>query len=435
MRCVARRRPCPLPSNGLAPLARQAIRATAAPVVRVDRGVVRLAPFARQATRAAAVAMLSACATIHRPPASVPSLLADGDAARATARATMDSVVERLVRRSRDRDTLDILLLSGGGQSGAYGAGFMRGWRTRPRDPMPRFDLVTGISTGALQAPFALLATTEALDTLAQLYRSATARIAPRVDWFFWLRRTGGLVKADRLRATIDAVVDDSMGAALRREFRASRQLIVGTTDLDLGSSRAWDATTVLDSGRAGLAELRRVLLASAAIPGIFPPLVLERHVHSDGGVVGNIIPLLDVDDYRSVAARRAASGHMRPVIVRVYALVNNWPDSPPVPVKPSNRGGVTQRAFVTTFYALQQQQIRALQLTARVISADVPGVQMELRVSWVPQELATAPGAQALVDDALIRRLEQLGYDRARGDSAWDVVELPTQSERPTHR
>ncbi len=47
------------------------------------------------------------------------------------------------------------LILSAGGEDGAYGAGLLGGWsKTGKR---PEFSLVTGVSTGALIAPFAFL--------------------------------------------------------------------------------------------------------------------------------------------------------------------------------------------------------------------------------------------------------------------------------------
>ncbi len=116
--------------------------------------------------------LLAGCAAIQRPAASPASIYASGPALTAAHRALVDSVTSRLARRAKTRGdgTLDILLLSGGGQNGAYGAGFLRGWRTRPDQPMPEFDLITGVSTGALQSTFALLGTGAELDTLSTLY-------------------------------------------------------------------------------------------------------------------------------------------------------------------------------------------------------------------------------------------------------------------------
>lgn len=372
------------------------------------------------------VLSITGCAAIHRPPATIQSLLADAERSSPLRSAGLDTVVERLAWRSKTRDTVDILLLSGGGQTGAYGAGFLRGWRERASDPLPRFDLISGISTGALQAPFAMLGTSQALDTLSQLYRQSAERIAPGLDWFFWLRRTGGLVKVDRLRRTIETVLDDTMATALRREFLAGRQLLIGTADMDIGTQRAWDGTHVLDTTASGLADFHRLLLTSASIPSIFPPVILDQHVHADGGVLGNIMPVLDVARYRQLADRRKAMGIATPLVVRIYVMLNIWPLAPPAVVKPSSRSALSQRTTITLFYALQQQLIEGMRLMTHVVSDEVPSLRLQLRVAYVPNALANETGAQALFNGPFIRRVEQLGYQRAMGDEPWDIVDLP---------
>lgn len=381
---------------------------------------------ARLLVTALAGVYLTACAAIHRPPTTIASLRADEMAARAAADSALAGVVERLAQRSRQRDTLDVLLLSGGGQTGAYGAGFLRGWLAHPREPLPHFDLISGISTGALQAPFAFLGTQRSLDTLSALYLESATRIAPTLDWLFWLRRTGGIVNVSRLRATIERVVDTSMARQIRSELASGRQLMIGTSDMDVGLHRAWDAARVLDSTAAGLNALHRVLLASASIPSIFPPVVLDRHVHSDGGVMGNLMPLLGLTQARQLAARRAALGLTTPVVVRVFVVLNIWPAAPPAVVNPASRSAISQRTSVVLFYTLQQETIERLRLLAHVVTNDVPGVRMELRVTYLPNSLSTEPGAQALFDGPFIRRVEQLGFERAQGTTPWDIIERP---------
>ena len=163
------------------------------------------------ATIAACVVGLGSigCAVNKRPRTTVSAIAATAPALASDYRATVDSVIDRLARRAvaRGDRTIDVLVLSGGGQMGAYGAGFLRGWQSRTGAPMPKFDAVTGISTGALQAPFALLGTKSALDTLSAMYLAATDRFAPKIDWFFWLRRSGGVLKTDRYRATVRSVL------------------------------------------------------------------------------------------------------------------------------------------------------------------------------------------------------------------------------------
>lgn len=376
------------------------------------------------------VGIMSACAAIHRPPATVASLTMDASDARAAERATTDTIIATLARRAVRRGDLqlDILLLSGGGQHGAYGAGFLRGWKQRSDTPMPAFDLVTGISTGGLQAPFALLGTPEALDTLSALYRDAVDRTAPKLNLWFWLRKTGGVVKTDGLEATLRQVFDSQMVHALQREFSNGRQLVVGTTDLDLGIAKTWDMRKVLDSA-SGLTRARSLLRATSAIPGIFPPVILDGHVHSDGGTISNIMPVLGLEEYRRLATALRRAGAAEPVTLRVWVIMNLWLDPTPVVMDPANRGRLSQRSNLLLYFAQQPLLVRRLAELAHAVNGDVPGLRMELRVTAVPSAIAKEPGATELMNKPFMLRLEQLAFERARSSSPWDVVAVPSRA------
>jgi len=380
----------------------------------------------------AVLTWLAACAAVHRPPATVASIIADGDAARTVQRDTIDTMLDRLARRATARSarTVDLLLLSGGGQHGAYGIGFLRGWHSRTDAPMPRFDLVTGISTGALQAPFALLGTDEALNTAANLYRKAVSDFAPTFDWLFWLRQTGGLVETSRFQHMIETVFDESKCRGLRAEFKAGRQLAIATTDLDLGIGRVWDIGSETDCSPASLARVHTLLLATAAIPGIFPPVVIDGHVHADGGVVANLLPLLDLDGYRRLAARLRALGVTERVTVRLWVVMNMWTHPTPTVIDPADRAAIARRSNLLLFWTQQSGLLARLAELSRAVSADVPGLNMEMRYTAVPSELATEPGANTLFDAAWMLRLEKLGYERARSASPWNEIGSPY--ERP---
>jgi len=368
---------------------------------------------------------LTACAVNKRPPTTLAAIAESRGPLAAAHRAAVDSAVERLVRRvaTRGDATLDLLLLSGGGQAGAYGAGFLRGWRTRPDAPMPKFDLVTGISTGALQAPFALLGTESSLDTLTALYLRAADAFAPKIDWFFWLRKTGGVVKTDRFRATIASMFDARMATTLRSEFRDDRQMLVGTTDFDLAMGRIWDISRELDTTDVALRRTHEILVASSAIPGIFPPKTIDGHVQSDGGTTMNVLPVLDLDGYRLLAERLKARGVTTPVTVRLWVVFNIWPYMAPTVVEPANRKAITTRSQLVMFFAQGQLAVQYLSMLARAVSAEVPGLRVEFRYTAVPAELAGDPAASKLFDRPFMQRLETLGYDRARGASPWDSV------------
>lgn len=399
-------------------------------------------PFACSARRiatggaraAALLLTLSGCAAVHRPPTTIPSLLSEADAARASERALRDSVVARLARRiiARPDHAADILMLSGGGQNGAYGVGFLRGWRDRRDAPMPQFDLVTAISTGAVQAPFALMNTTEAIDTLTGLYREAADRIAPSIDWWFWLRRTGGVVNTKRFDATIARVVGPVFRDSLRRAFSEDRQVVFGTTDLDLGIGRTWDLRSSLDTGTAGLVRTRTLLKAATAIPGIFPQVILDGHVHSDGGIVSNILPLLTLDDYRALMTRVRAAGVTTPVAIRVFVIVNGWTHAAPKVMDPASRRQINGRWSGLSFYMHQPQVLEGLASLARAASADIPGLSMEMRWTGMPSEMALEPGANTLFDKAWMLRVEALGTRRATGTAPWDTIVSPYERPRP---
>jgi hypothetical protein len=365
----------------------------------------------------------SACAAIHRPPTTLEAIAAARAPARDSALALRARVVERLAQRmvARGDRTLDVLLLSGGGQNGAYGAGFLKGWKTHPTSPMPTFDLVTGISTGALQSPFAFVGTTERLDSLAVLYRDATTRITPTLDLFFWLRHTGGVVNTGRYQRAIAATFDSSMAQELQAGFDASRQLLVGTVDLDLGVQRAWDVSALL-ARDSGLAHVHQILLAATAIPSIFPPIILEGHVHSDGGIMGNVLPLLGLADYRSLAARVRELGVAGPVTVRIYAIYNVWLEAAPKLVDPSDRGEIATRAEMLGFAAQQPGILAWLDNLRGAVASGVPGMSLEVRASAIPLDYIMDPRGQKLFDKEWMVFLEQVGFDRARGTAPWET-------------
>ncbi|MDF1501933.1 patatin-like phospholipase family protein [Roseisolibacter sp. H3M3-2] len=383
---------------------------------------------------AAVLLLLAGCAAVRRPPTTPAALLAQGDGAGADYRAAVDTLVARLADRAARRGdrTLDVLLLSGGGQNGAYGAGFLRGWAERGDAPLPlpRFDLVTGISTGALQGAFALLGTRAALDTMSALYRNAADAFAPKLDWLFWLRRTGGVVRTDAYARTIRDVVDPDMRGALEAAFLEGRQYAVATADLDLGTGRLWDVRRELAVGPGGAERLHAVLYAATAIPGVFPPRLIDGHVHADGGVAGNLLPVLGLDDYRALGRALRARGVAGDVTVRTWVVVNFWTHAPPRAVDPSRRNQVSGRANLMMLWAHQADQVARLHELARAVTADVPGLRLEVRHTAIPVALSMDPAASRLFDRAFMARLDSAGFARGRAGDAWDPV--PTPYARP---
>ncbi len=220
------------------------------------------------------------------------------------------------------------LALSGGGDNGAFGAGLMVGWTESGRRPV--FDLVTGISAGALIAPFAFLGP----DRDRQLQEVFT-EVAPR-DLVLMRGRLRAVLFGEALADTsplyklIERHVNEEMLAAVAREYGRGRLLLIGTTNLDLGRPVFWNIGAIAASGHPRALDLfRRILLASAAIPGAFPPVLIDvehqgrifQEMHVDGGAA------LQMFLYPTLLDRRAglASRQRTAWVVRNGRLDVEW--------------------------------------------------------------------------------------------------------------
>lgn len=183
------------------------------------------------------------------------------------------------------------LALSGGGDNGAFGAGLMTGWTQSGR--RPSFDLVTGISAGALIAPFAFLGSDydpQLREVFTEVAPSDIVQLGSKLRALLFAESLGDTSPLFKL---IERHVNADLMAAIAREYGRGRLLLIGTTNLDLGRPVFWNIGAIAASGHPGSLELfRRILLASASIPGAFPPVLVDvehegtRHqeMHVDGG-------------------------------------------------------------------------------------------------------------------------------------------------------
>lgn len=184
----------------------------------------------------------------------------------------------------------DYLAISGGGGDGAYGAGLLAGWSKA--GTRPRFEIVTGISTGALTAPYAFL---------GPAYDGKLKDIYTNIDEDDVLRKTGplgavfgaSLTDNSPLKALVARHVTAELVDEIAAENAKGRRLLIGTTNLDAQRPVVWDVTAIAASGNPDRVQLiRDVLIASAAIPGVFPPQLIRvqadgklyEELHVDGG-------------------------------------------------------------------------------------------------------------------------------------------------------
>lgn len=194
------------------------------------------------------------------------------------------------------------LALSGGGSRGAYGAGVLTGWTAA--GTRPEFDVITGISTGALMATSAFLGPEE--DGQLKIYTQTTNE-----DIYERRGRLSGVLgdamnDTAPLRERLAESIDEDVLAAVAREYAKGGRLYIGTTNLDANTFTIWDMGAIAASGRPeSLERYRDVVLASASVPGLFPPVYIPIDVggqryyqmHADGGVRKAIFYYGLVDD------------------------------------------------------------------------------------------------------------------------------------------
>jgi len=197
--------------------------------------------------------------------------------------------------------TVDILALSGGGSGGAYGAGALAGMtRAHAR---PQFEMVTGVSAGALLAPFAFLG--PAWDTRMQQAftgeRSARLLHSPTRSILSRLLSPRGLPHHNALFQLVDHFVTPQMIGAVAREAGKGRRLVVATTDLDKHETVLWNLGEIAQhGGEAARTLFRDVLVASASVPGVFAPVLIHvrdgdreyDEMHVDGGVTTSVFSM-----------------------------------------------------------------------------------------------------------------------------------------------
>lgn len=203
---------------------------------------------------------------------------------------------------------IQYLALSGGGMNGAFGAGFLCGW-TR-EGSRPTFDFVTGISAGALLAPFAFGGPNHDA-TLREIYAELQpGKLFARKGWLRILRDDSAF-DTTPLRKLLEQYVTPEFLAEIAREHARGRRLWIGTANLDAKRPVIWDMGAIAASGNPDAVSLFiQVMMASAAIPGAFPPVYFNveaagatyDEMHVDGGISRQAFvygPVLHLDEIR----------------------------------------------------------------------------------------------------------------------------------------
>lgn len=329
------------------------------------------------------------------------------------------SVFGRLAQASDD-GSIDYLVLSGGGSGGAFAAGALVGMTQSHK--RPRFEVVTGVSAGALLAPFAFLGprwdpqlqAAFGGDSRLTVARSRFGAVVTRLLF------PSGAASHSMLHKLVDHYVTDAMLQAIASEWRKGRLLFVATTDLDKRETVLWNMGKIAAVGGEPALELfREVLVASASVPGMFSPVLIRvsdgRHqydeMHVDGSVTTSLFTVPHV-------AQLMPAGEEGALPVNVYVIVNGKLAEAPEET-PQNTIDVLTRSFGADLMYKTRESL--------LLSYDYAQRQhMGFRLTEIPPAYPSVSFANFSPEN--MRKLFEFGRRCASEGELW---ETPDQSVR----
>ncbi len=229
--------------------------------------------------------------------------------------------------------TASFLSVSGGGDNGAFSAGLLKGWTDH--GDRPKFKAVTGVSTGALVAPLAFLGP-DYDNTLAEAYTEITSDDIFLARGFLTALFSDALADTFPMAKLIERYVTQDMLNAIAAEYAKGRLLFVGTTNLDARRPVVWNMTAIAASRSPNALPLfREILRASAAIPGAFPPIMVDvevdgvryQEMHVDGGALSQVFLYPPSLQLGRESARAHAERERQVYVIRNARIDPEWAD------------------------------------------------------------------------------------------------------------
>jgi hypothetical protein len=257
----------------------------------------------------------------------------------------------------------------------------------------PEFDAVTGVSTGALIAPFAFVGTEQSYARINDLYRHPHEDWAvPRKPLFFWPSNPS-FVDMTGLQDELKKALDRSMLEQIVAAANGGRVLAVNTTDVDFGHAHPWDvaaeARQSLVTGKTDRVE--KLLLASSAIPGAFPSREIDGRLFVDGAVTGNILyggRVREGDSFAATWSQKYPDTPMPPI--RYWVIFNNQFRFPPQVTQPTWPAVIGRSTNISTQSAttVAMRHLFAMAEISRLKhNADVEVRVVAVPDGWVPPE------------------------------------------------
>jgi hypothetical protein len=324
----------------------------------------------------------------------------------------------------------NVLALSGGGSYGAYSAGVINGWTASGE--RPTLDIVSGVSTGALIATYAFLGSKYDRN-LRDFYTNTSKADIYRMRSKTAVLWSDSAASSDPLEKLIEKQVTPEILSRVALAHAQGRRLFIGTTNLDTGRLVIWDMGAIASSGQSDALDLyRKILLASASVPGFFPPVSIDvtvngrkyNELHADGGTTAQVFfraSMIELDSSLYSAGQKPLTGS------RIYVIVagKHFPDPDCVNDTAIKVAGRALGALTSA--QTRNDLIRIYTLTLLT--------GMDFRVAAIPQEMQIDDDSLSF-DRTEMRRLYDCGFRLASASRAWsDVPPVLDASQQSTPR
>jgi hypothetical protein len=325
----------------------------------------------------------------------------------------IDDIKEEI--RQSESDTKDIssdyLAISGGGANGAFGAGMLVGWTTA--GSRPEFRVVSGISTGAIIAPFAFLGPRYDAQ-LKKLYTTISTKDILEKRSLFSILTGDSASDTTPLREMLEDVIDVKVLEDIVVEHDKGRRLLIGTTNLDANRPVIWNIGIIVKSGAPNALKLvRKILLASASIPGLFPPVYIEveadshryDEIHVDGGTSSQVFLYPASLDMRWMMRQVGLKGKSRIFVIRNSRIEPDWKTIKPkiFPILNRSISSLIRTQGIGDLYRIY-------------LSAQRDG--MDYNVAFIPSDFKEEPKEE--FDPEYMGKLFDLGYEMAQNGFQW---------------
>lgn len=309
------------------------------------------------------------------------------------------------------------LAISGGGENGAFAAGLLLGW-TDAGD-RPEFSVVTGVSAGALVAPFAFLG--PEYDQVLRLVSSELkAEDVYKKRGMLRAIRTDAMATTEPLQSLIAKYVDEEVMEKIAAEYRNGRALNIGTANLDSMRPVIWRIGAIANSGHPeALTLIRTILLASASIPGVFPPVIIPveydgeiyDELHVDGGAASQVFLYPIGMDLELMHERLAVPGRSSVYIIRNSRLEPTYEQvqNKLFPIAGRSISSLVRTQGIGDLYRIYLEACRD---------------RLDFNLAYIPSDFTEKPESE--FDTEYMRKLFDLAYERAA--AGYDWVKMPPE-------